>query len=142
MTKSCKKCKSEKTIDKFYNTNQKYSKYNYSCKECIHKINARITQKLREEVNTIKSSRGCCICGEKNPIVLDFHHVDPQIKSDDISELMAGRYRKKLMKEIPKCVVVCANHHRLIEAKQITIPEEILEKYNLDIAQLVELYTL
>ena len=31
-------------------------------------------------VNNYKASRGCCVCGECDPIVLDFHHRDGKEK--------------------------------------------------------------
>jgi len=58
----------------------------------------------------------CMICGyDKNPGVLDFHHVDPSTKSFGISSGGFSRSWKSIEDEIRKCILVCANCHREIE---------------------------
>lgn len=55
----------------------------------------------------------CIDCGEEDPIVLDFDHVDPSTKHKGISELKYGQCSLRLLRhEIAKCVVRCANCHR------------------------------
>lgn len=72
-------------------------------------------------LDKIKSDSGCVICGEKDPVVLDFHHVNPQEKEFEISY---GRKRKlsAVLNEIEKCVVVCRNCHAKIHAGSIILP--------------------
>lgn len=54
---------------------------------------------------------GCIRCGEKHPACLDFHHRDPSIKEGHIGEFR--RFGKqRLLTEIAKCDVLCANCHR------------------------------
>ena len=54
---------------------------------------------------------GCIKCGESDPSCLDFHHRDPSTKEGDL-----GRVRrfsiKRILAEIAKCDVLCANCHR------------------------------
>ena len=54
---------------------------------------------------------GCVRCGEADPACLDFHHRDPTQKLGHI-----GEFRKfgmeRLLTEIAKCDVLCANCHR------------------------------
>jgi predicted HNH restriction endonuclease len=58
----------------------------------------------------------CRICDyDKHQGVLDFHHVDPQLKSFGISSGGFSRSWASIQKEIQKCVLVCANCHREIE---------------------------
>ena len=58
-----------------------------------------------------KASKGCTDCGEKDPIVLDLDHIDPNTKIHEPSSL--GKYSWKTLKdEIAKCEVRCANCHR------------------------------
>ena len=61
----------------------------------------------------------CVECGESDPIVLEFDHQVPADKHLAISNLVnrAGSI-KKLMAEIEKCHVLCANCHRRKTAKQ------------------------
>ena len=69
------------------------------------------------------------ICGETEPVCLDFHHIDPNEKDFTI-----GKHRNKskenLMKEIEKCVCICANCHRKIHAGIINL-ENYLDKSSL-----------
>jgi len=53
-------------------------------------------------------------CGETNPTTLDFHHKDPNTKDFNISNAISRRSSvENLDKEIAKCIVLCANHHRI-----------------------------
>ena len=65
---------------------------------------------FRLMTDAYKSSRGCADCGEKNPIVLDFDHLGKKLF--DIANGV-GRNPHTLAAEVAKCVVRCANCHRL-----------------------------
>jgi hypothetical protein len=60
---------------------------------------------------------GCKYCGEKHPVCLDSHHVDPTEKEGHISQLTYAP--KKLAAELAKCICVCANCHRKLHAGEI-----------------------
>jgi hypothetical protein len=54
---------------------------------------------------------GCSRCDEDHPAALDFHHIDPATKSFNLNR--AGRHSDaKVLEEIAKCIVLCANCHR------------------------------
>ncbi len=62
------------------------------------------------------ASKGCAECGERDPRVLEFDHLDPRRKKHDVSRILADGYSwgsEKLREEIRKCRVICANCHRL-----------------------------
>lgn len=60
-----------------------------------------------------KSRSGCIDCGEDDPLVLDFDHRNPSEKVCAISQLVhKSCSMKKLMHEVEKCDVRCANCHR------------------------------
>jgi hypothetical protein len=66
----------------------------------------------------------CCICGySKCKAALEFHHVDPGTKVRHVAK-MTSHPRKKLeiLKEVKKCVLLCANHHREFHAGLIALP--------------------
>ncbi len=58
----------------------------------------------------------CEICGEKDPVVLEFDHLDPTIKSYNIAD-RSNRTWSTVLKEIKKCRVLCANCHKRHTAK-------------------------
>jgi hypothetical protein len=59
----------------------------------------------------------CVDCGESDPIVLEFDHQHS--KERNVSDLLRGSYSlKKVILEIDKCEVRCANCHRRKTAKQ------------------------
>lgn len=62
----------------------------------------------------IKSHLECKECGNNHPAVLDFHHRNPDEKESVVSALIASLYpKKKILAEIAKCDIFCANCHRI-----------------------------
>lgn len=80
----------------------------------MRKHQDRRLTRFRELKATLKCSR----CPETHPACMDFHHTDPAKKDFSIGRF--GRYRtqEKLMEEIKKCVVLCANCHRAEHTRQ------------------------
>jgi hypothetical protein len=69
----------------------------------------------REVVEQAKGP-GCSVCGERDPVCLDFHHVSGS-KDFSLGDVMRGRYSVERIKaELRKCIVVCANCHRKLHA--------------------------
>jgi hypothetical protein len=63
--------------------------------------------------------KSCSDCGETDPIVLEFDHDDPKLKSFQISQAVNNSVStENIMKEIMKCTIRCANCHRRRTAKQ------------------------
>lgn len=58
-----------------------------------------------------------------DPVVLEFHHINPSIKKFEISSryFYANTQALRLIEEILKCIIVCANCHRFIEHKKIKL---------------------
>lgn len=72
--------------------------------------------KLQNLANRYKAYKGCNKCGIKNPIILDFHHIKE--KSFNVATGIAHDYKRERIKnEIRKCIVLCANCHRIIHSK-------------------------
>ena len=64
-------------------------------------------------------SHPCVDCGETNLLVLDFDHVDRTTKLRSLSaSISAGLTTRKVLAEIEKCVIRCANCHRKRTAQQ------------------------
>ena len=51
----------------------------------------------------------CVDCGETDPVVLDFDHL--RDKTKNVSALLKSTWTR-ILREIEKCDVVCANCHR------------------------------
>lgn len=59
------------------------------------------------------STHPCIDCGEDDPIVLEFDHVDPTTKTKSIANMLRSFATvTAIQEEINKCVVRCANCHR------------------------------
>lgn len=90
-------------------------------KEKYHTIGKRRYLRRRYWLNKYKEKTGCCDCGyNSNAVALDFDHVDPSTKQFNISHRLANSTLKMLFKEMRKCVIRCANCHRIktMESKQ------------------------
>jgi hypothetical protein len=86
-------------------------------KENVKNNNQQYRQNARDYVFEYLSTHPCSICGETDPVVLEFHHVGD--KDNEVSRLMGrGASLEALIREIKKCSVVCANCHRRITAEE------------------------
>lgn len=62
----------------------------------------------------------CVDCGETDPLVLDFDHRDPSLKSNAVSRMVYRQPWQVVLEEIAKCDVRCANCHRRKTARQFS----------------------
>ena len=61
----------------------------------------------------------CRDCGERDPLVLDFDHRDPEVKRVEVANLIRHAASwTKVYAEIENCDVRCANCHRRRTAQQ------------------------
>jgi len=96
----CKECRKIYIREHYQKNKQKYID---KARESNHR--------LKEWFRELKRNLACERCGEKHIACLEFHHVDPSKKDFQVGG-MATWGRKRLLKEIDKCVVLCANCHR------------------------------
>ena len=71
-------------------------------------------------VNEYKMERGCAHCGFKDdPVALDFHHENRADKIINVSSHWRSSWKQfeKMKEEMKKCIVLCANCHRLEEKR-------------------------
>lgn len=76
-------------------------------RECDNKRRAKLSQ----QINEYKTKKGCADCGITDARVLDFDHL--RDKKFNISYGRGYFSWEKLLIEIEKCEVVCANCHRI-----------------------------
>lgn len=67
---------------------------------------------ILDYLRTYKANHPCVDCGEPDPIVLDFDHVNGKKESGLARVATLGWGWEKIKKEIAKCVIRCANCHR------------------------------
>ncbi len=69
----------------------------------------------------------CQVCSyNKYPGGLDLHHIDPKTKHFGIAAKGYTRSWEVVKLELEKCILVCANCHREIEAGITQLPMETL----------------
>jgi len=129
-TKCCGRCKEEKPLSEFNKNKSKpdglqnycrtcqreYEKAHYNKKDGIRKRNVsrrRHTYRVRNKtwLKAYFKEHPCVDCGETDPVVLEFDHTDPTDKEESVSNLLGGSL-ERLIKEVEKCEVRCANCHR------------------------------
>ena len=88
----------------------------------IQKAIARNRTRRRELLDRVLQyleSHPCVDCGETDPVVLDFDHVEAAGKSWNIADKIKDAWGwRTIQAEIDKCVVRCANDHRRRTARQ------------------------
>lgn len=122
-TKKCISCGQDKCLDEFSFTKGKprekckiclkqYMNDHYNKNKTTYIDYSKTKQKHNKEwFNEFKSTLKCTQCGENHPAVLDFHHVDPNTKDKNVSDMMKFSI-KKIKEEVNKCIVLCSNCHR------------------------------
>jgi hypothetical protein len=68
----------------------------------------------------------CTDCGESDPVVLEFDHLDAGTKSFNIGQALPHRNWESILEEIEKCEVVCRNCHRRRESRRSGAPRVAL----------------
>ena len=78
-------------------------------------------KELQKWLKEYKATLSCMNCGEDHPACIVFHHRDPSKKDATIAHIVyqKGWGRKRIMEEINKCDVLCANCHRKEHARLI-----------------------
>lgn len=129
--KICYTCKLEKSLTEFAKKKRNKDGFQSECKQCrqayqqkwyqnnivshkakVAKRNKKVVDELREFVNTYKMNHPCVNCGFGHPAALQFHHVKD--KKMEIALMVIGKYsQESIMKEIEKCIVLCANCHAI-----------------------------
>lgn len=100
----CKECNAEYSRDYYQANKDKFAERRKQQKEIA-----------REFVRMYLLAHPCSECGNGDSRVLDFHHVEE--KAIEISNAVRrGWSISRISDEIDKCVVLCANCHRIHHA--------------------------
>ncbi len=99
------------------------------CEYCLRKRRGQTStlsqrlyrRKIRDFTHQLKQqSDGCLVCGEQEPVALDFHHSDPSTKKGEVRRMNSLRLVEE---EAAKCVIICANCHRKFHSGLISLPD-------------------
>ncbi len=125
--KSCSKCKIQKPLTFFYKRSD--TQYTSWCRECNNKQTVNRQQKIKIEAVNYKG--GCCQnCEFKEYMgALDFHHLDPDKKDFDFASYGSRNSINDALSELDKCVLLCANCHRMTHAGLTKFSSKIFEPY-------------
>lgn len=87
----------------------------------IAESNAR-KQDLKRWADDLKSSLKCALCPENDIVCLDFHHTNPDEKDMAIARAVSyGVSKARILAEMKKCKVLCANCHRKVHAGKMRV---------------------
>lgn len=112
-TKICTKCGKELPLEDFNWRNKAAGTRRSECKYCHSNYMKNKYKEKQQVIEQLKSECSCAKCGDKRGYVLDYHHINPEEKEDNISKMLSNRYDiNKISQEINKCIVLCANCHR------------------------------
>lgn len=144
--KTCSRCHTEKPFEAFSPRKNRSngSAFHSRCKECHvreikewrlanpdwerRKYDRKRNHRRDTLVNFYKANH-CVDCGEANPVCLEFDHVKEKgEKSFNIGGLSGNVSLKKVIAEIAKCEVRCANCHRKMTAARN--PRHWIHRYN------------
>lgn len=91
-------------------------------KEKFRKHNKTNKRRNAEYIQEAKRDGKCVRCGwNDHPCALDFHHIDPANKITEIANMIRGGSSiQKIQEEMNKCVLVCANCHRILHHNEKT----------------------
>ncbi len=124
--KCCTRCSEIKSHGEFAWKNKSNKLLSSECKECHRKLRKQYYEKNKTiEIRRLKKARKnkkewfrnykkkleCEKCGENRPATIQFHHLFDN-KEGEISKMVAkGFSEKRIIEEIAKCEVLCANCH-------------------------------
>lgn len=128
MTKRCPRCGVTKEASEFPKAGGRADGLASTCKVCKHvvdgdyyrrnpegfqKRNARSKEDRRRTLVQYLSEHPCVDCGETDILVLEFDHIEE--KAHNVSTMLVTRVSwARVLEEIAKCKVRCANCHTRI----------------------------
>ncbi len=104
--------------------NKKRAYYEKNRESILAKVKAHQVKKKKElfVIIQIWKAEGCAKCTEDDMCCLHAHHIDPKLKKGNISRAWSeGWSANKLIKELQKCICLCANCHAKLHAGKIEL---------------------
>ena len=134
--RTCSRCGQTKPVEEFHIRYRSTGERLTWCRACMAEVKRawylrntehqkelvrlnweRSTRENRDAIWTYLASHACVDCGESDPLVLQFDHVDRKRK--DIAKMMRGGFAwTTVEQEIAKCEIRCGNCHRRKTARE------------------------
>ena len=137
LTRVCVRCHSEKPVEAFPIKDKARGTRSSYCRPCrsdygkqhyqenkpsyhVRNVRARAEHRLtnRDIAYAYLLTHPCVDCGETDPVVLDFDHIDPETKLFSVGTMLSRHATGAITREMEKCVVRCGNCHRMRTAVQ------------------------
>jgi hypothetical protein len=115
--KKCAKCNETKNVYEFYKRHENGRSHEVTgyCKSCSNKYHSERVRKVKLKMIDYKGGK-CekCALALKNShySVFEFHHLNPKEKDVNFAKIKYQKW-EKIKIEIDKCMLVCANCHRI-----------------------------
>ncbi len=137
MDKVCKNCNQTKLLSEFNKRSDKKDGLDNFCRLCsrertqnyyhnnrevqVKKASGRVLKRKRKIIKYVRENikKKCSLCPEDFPSCLDFHHL--RDKKFTISAELTDHSWKKILEEIDKCILLCANCHRKYHFKNFSL---------------------
>jgi hypothetical protein len=136
--KKCSRCSKVKEEGEFNFKVRSRNLRQYQCKDCTRKLikshyyrnknyylskakrrNTEFKLKIHGYLRSYLLNHPCIDCGETDLAVLEFDHKGDTDKFKAVSQMMRIQYPfEKILEEVDKCDVRCANCHRRKTAEQ------------------------
>jgi hypothetical protein len=108
----CRACQSARSREHYQRNSSSYIRR-------ARAMDKRTRAENRLRLHALLEEAACLDCGTRDFAVLEFDHRDPATKAADVSTLVrTARPWSRVVSEITKCDVVCANCHRRRTARQ------------------------
>lgn len=121
--KRCPQCCIEKDIKTEFYRSKAGKVYAKWCKTCLNKFQKDRWKSRKLKAIEIMGGK-CQLCGyNKNLAALEFHHIDPKEK-EFVWNKLNKRSWNRVLEELKKCLLLCANCHRELHNPGYLIGEE------------------
>ena len=109
--------------ERYYKNQDKIHKPNDDYYQSLSRYKLeQLNKSLWDVVISNKGMNKCQICGyDRHFSAIEMHHIDPKKKKIIISKLYRLKPTPTRIKELNKCVALCANCHRLVHNEVIFI---------------------
>jgi hypothetical protein len=122
--RECRRCGEPKPLSEFHRW---HDDYQWWCKPCRREYaaahyernkprwkaqNERRQAEFLAWYTSLKAGKPCAACGRSfHPVAMHWHHLPGTEKSASLGDLAKRGSRKRVLDEIAKCELLCANCH-------------------------------